>query len=299
MNDRYSMNYKIQSYLRQPFPFESPIKHLIFPLIGVGLFVSLFLVIFLPFDSARYIQEGRTWALLGYGVVTVLALMFDLLLLPRIFPGIFNESKWNVSRAILFQFWHIISIGTANIVYSFFFAGYDVNISAVLNFFLITLAIGFFPIIIGMLSIHFFLLQKYVKSTKNMNERLVLSDSQRKEEKEKYLSVVITSETGREEIEIDLDDLLFIKSIDNYVEVYRTGGSKIDTVLLRSTLKRIEENLKVYPFLFRCHRTYLVNVNNISRITGNSQGHKLIYDGVEDVIPVSRSCSKRLLNMIA
>ena len=293
------MIHKLHSFLQQPFPFGMPRMQLIFSLVGVGLFVSLFLVIFQPFGSSSYIQEGRIWVLWGYGFVTFLVLMFDMLLLPRIFPGIFDETKWNVFKGILFQFWHIISIGTANIFYSFYIGGRELSFSTVAGFFLITLSIGFFPITISILSIHYYLLKKYAESTRKINERIISSENQRKEDIEKLPSVVITSESGKEKIEIDLNDLLFIKSIDNYVEVYRKDRENIKIILLRSSLKRIEENLKKYPFLFRCHRTYLANVNNISRVTGNSQGYKLIYDGVEYYIPVSRSSSKRLLGLFS
>ena len=289
---------KLRVFLQQPFPFEVPIKQIGLSLIGVGLFVSLFLVIFQPFGSGEYIREGRTWILWGYGFVTSLVLLFDMLLLPRIFPGIFNETKWNVFRGICFQFWHIISIGTANILYSNYIGGKEINVSAVLDFFLITLSIGFFPITISVVSIHYYLLKKNVESTKKINERIVSFENHREEAAEKPQKIVITSETGKEKIEINLKDLLFIKSIDNYVEVYRADRDNIEIILLRSSLKRIEENLKSYPFLFKCHRTYLINVNNISKVTGNSQGYRLIFKGVEYSIPVSRSYSKILLKLI-
>jgi DNA-binding LytR/AlgR family response regulator len=147
-------------------------------------------------------------------------------------------------------------------------------------------------------SIHYYLLKKYVESTKKINERIVSFENLRAEATEKPQKIVITSETGKEKIEINLKDLLFIKSTDNYVEVYRAGRDNIEIILLRSSLKQIEENLKSYPFLFRCHRTYLINVNNISKVTGNSQGYKLIFKGVEYPIPVSRSYSKILLQLI-
>jgi hypothetical protein len=289
---------KLRVFLQQPFPFEISIRQIVLSLIGVGLFVSLFLVIFQPFGSGEYIREGRTWILWGYGFVTSLVLFFDMLLLPRIFPRIFNETKWNVIRGICFQFWHIISIGTANILYSNSIAGKEISVFAVLGFFLQTLSIGFFPITISVVSIHYYLLKKYVDSTKKINERIDLFENQREEAAEKPQKIGITSETGKEKIEINLKDLLFIKSIDNYVEVYRADRDNIEIILLRSSLKRIEENLKSYPFLFRCHRTYLINVNNISKVTGNSQGYKLIFKGVEYSIPVSRSYSKILLKLI-
>ncbi len=290
---------KLRVFLQQPFPFEMSIRQIALSLIGVGLFVSLFLVIFQPFGSGEYIREGRIWILWGYGFVTSLVLLFDILLLPRIFPRIFNETKWNVFRGICFQFWHIISIGTANILYSNYIGGKQISVSVALGFFLETLSVGFFPITISVVSIYSYLLKKYVESTKKINERIVSFENQREEAAERSQKIVITSETGKEKIEINLKDLLFIKSIDNYVEVYLADRDNIEIILLRSSLKRIEENLKSYPFLFRCHRTYLINVNNISSVTGNSQGYKLIFKGVEYSIPVSRSYSKILLKLTA
>lgn len=266
---------------------------------GAGLFVSVFLLIFQPFGSGTHIEEGRIWILWGYGMVTILALLFDMLLLPIIFPGIFNESKWNVCKGMLFQFWHILSIGTANILYAGFLGGMKFSFSTIAGFFFITLAVGFFPIIIGIFSIHHYLMNKYVESIKNLNQRIASSDKQGKAEDDQPPAIVITSESEKEKIEIDTNSLLFIKSIENYVECYRKDGETVKTAILRSSLKRIEENLKAYPFLFRCHRTYVVNVKNIARVTGNSQGYKLVYDGVESSIPVSRGNSKKLLGFFA
>jgi hypothetical protein len=274
-------------------------KRLVLSNIGAGLFVSLFLVIFQPFGSSLYVREGRTWILWGYGFVTFAVLMFDMLLLPRIFPGIFNENRWNVFRGILFQFWHIVSIGTANILYSYFRAGKALSFSSVAGFFLITFSIGFFPIIFSVVSFYHYLLKRYAESTREINESIAASENRRKKDTEKLHSIIITSESGKEEIEIDLKDLLFIKSVDNYVEIYRKERGLIKIILLRSSLKRIEEDLEAYPFLLRCHRTYLVNVNNISGVKGNSQGYKLTYEGVESFIPVSRSSSKRLLELFS
>ncbi|MFC1724543.1 LytR/AlgR family response regulator transcription factor [candidate division KSB1 bacterium] len=262
------------------------------------MFVSLFLVVFLPFGSEQYVREGRTWILWGYGLVTSLVLIFNMLLLPKIFPGIFIEAKWNVFKGICLQFLHIIFIGTANILYSNLIIGNELNISEVLNFFLATLAIGFFPVVMGVLSAHYFLLIKYVGSAEHISEKISLIEDQKEYESENPLNVLITSETGKEETELSLKDLLFIKAIDNYIEIYRKNGDNTKTIVLRSTLTRIEEALNMYPFLFRCHRSYLVNINSILRVTGNSQGYRLLFKGVDYSIPVSRNYSKKLLRLI-
>lgn len=289
---------KIGDSLHQPFPIDKSIARNFLSSLIVGLFVSLFLRVFQPFGSGEYILEGRAWILWGYGFVTFLILLADMILLPAIFPGIFDEKKWNVLKAVCFQFWHILSIGTANLLYAKFIGGKSIGLYDVPGFLLTALAIGFFPITLSVFTIHAFLLRRYLESVRKMNERIPLLESRKGATEESQEAVVFTSETGKEKAEISLRDLLFIKSVDNYVEIHKTDNGHIRTIILRSSLKRIEASLKE-THLFKCHRAFLVNVSNVSRVTGNSQGYKLIFPGVEYPIPVSRNYSKKLKKLMA
>lgn len=289
---------KIRTHLKQPFPLEQPAKWAVLSAFGAGLFVAMFLIIFQPFGTDTYVREGRIWILWGYGAVTVLALLIDTLALPQIFPRIFKEEKWNLLKGMGFQFWHIASIGTANMLYDRFIGGKELSFVSFLSFLLTALAVGFFPITIGVLSFYIYLFQKYSESSKKMTERLTSRDNRGEAAAVSSQTIVISAETGKEKIELDSKKLLFIKSVDNYVEVNWAHNGQIKTSLLRNSLKQIEENLKAYPYLFRCHRTYLVNVTNISRITGNSRGYKLGFKGLEEAIPVSRNYVKKFTQLI-
>lgn len=286
-------------FLRQPFPFYISLARILFFSFTTGLFVSVFLLIFKPFGSGAYILEGRTWILWGYGFVTFLILLVDMLVWPAVFPGFFNETKWNVSKGIGFQFWHIISIGVANLLYAAFVGEKEIRLLAVPGYLLQALAVGFFPITIGIFSIQSVLLKKFAESAWRLNDNILALKSQTGKPEKNPEIVALSSEGGKEEVEIRLQDLLFIKSADNYVEIYRTENNQIKRILLRSSLKRIEQDLKDHPFLFKCHRAFLVNINNISRIAGNSQGYQLIFKGIEYAIPVSRYTSKNLFKLIA
>jgi len=263
-----------------------------------GLFVSVFLLIFKPFGSGVYILEGRTWILWGYGFVTFLILLADMLVWPAVFPGFFNEKKWNVAKGIGFQFWHIISIGAANLLYAALVGEKEIRLLAIPGYLLQALAVGFFPITIGIFSIQSILEKKYAESTRRLNDNILALEGRTAEPEKNPEIVAFSSEGGKEEIEIRLQDLLFIKSADNYVEIYRTENDQIKRIFLRSSLKRIEQDLKDHPFLFKCHRAFLVNIKNLSRVAGNSQGYQLIFKGIEYAIPVSRHTSKNLFKLI-
>jgi hypothetical protein len=46
------------------------------------------------------------------------------------------------------------------------------------------------------------------------------------------------------------------------------------------------------PQFYRCHRTCLVNLYRVYKVSGNAQGYKLHVEGVEELSPVSRSLNE-------
>lgn len=83
------------------------------------------------------------------------------------------------------------------------------------------------------------------------------------------------------------DDILYMKSDDNYVIVHYMSGSSISKELIRNTLKYYSKNLS-FPFL-RVHRSYLVNFNKVKKIDGNMQGLQLSLMNTTTTIPVSKT----------
>ena len=193
---------KLRAFLRQPFPFRISRARILFSSAAIGLFVSIFLWIFKPFGSGDYILEGRAWILWRYGFVTFLVLLVNMLLGPIVFPGFFNETQWNLYRAIGFQFWHIISIGAANLFFAAFVGGDEIRLWAVPGFILQALAVGFFPLTISMFSIQAVLLKRYAESTRRMNESLLATRSRTDEPGKGPPAVVFSPESGKEKVEI-------------------------------------------------------------------------------------------------
>ncbi len=100
-------------------------------------------------------------------------------------------------------------------------------------------------------------------------------------------TVYIETQVKANDFELQTDTLLFAKADGNYVELFFEGG-KNTKVLKRITLKELEEILKPYPNIIRTHRSYLVNLNHVSRVIGNAQGYKLRLNDFDQKIPVSR-----------
>ena len=71
---------------------------------------------------------------------------------------------------------------------------------------------------------------------------------------------------GHEQIKVLLDDILYCEGLKDYVQVHLTSGKKIVTL---STMKHMVEVLEHDKFL-RVHRSYIVNLEKVESIIGNS-----------------------------
>lgn len=69
-------------------------------------------------------------------------------------------------------------------------------------------------------------------------------------------------EKGDLRFSVKHENLLYLESADNYVNIYYLDKEKISRYTLRNTIKRIEENLKGTEII-RCHRSYIVNFDKV------------------------------------
>lgn len=116
-------------------------------------------------------------------------------------------------------------------------------------------------------------------------------------------NLFITTQVKQDDFLLDMDQLLFAKADGNYIELTKSNGHQITTEVKRISLTQFETQITDYPHLFRCHRTYLVNMYKIKQVAGNSQGYVLSFKETDIKIPVSRkqidnfnSCYQQLQN---
>ena len=97
------------------------------------------------------------------------------------------------------------------------------------------------------------------------------------------------SGTTSEKIALNINDLLFIETVGNYVKVCHLRNGQVRTDMLRATSKQMEDDLHHYPMIVRCHRAFLVNLAQVEQIISKSGSMQLIIKHSHDNIPVSRS----------
>jgi hypothetical protein len=103
-------------------------------------------------------------------------------------------------------------------------------------------------------------------------------------------SIHINTPISGEQFEINMGTFLFAKVESNYIEIVCSSVNGFEKLLRRMTLKEFQEQLSSFPYVFKVHRSYLVNLQTIESISGNAQGYMLrLKNFSEPAIPVSRS----------
>lgn len=95
-------------------------------------------------------------------------------------------------------------------------------------------------------------------------------------------------------LSVKRSNLLYIESADNYVCIWYLNKGVLTKFMLRNSLKAIEESLAETNVL-RCHRSYMVNFDQVKVIRREKDGVYLEL-GVEKVpdIPISKTYSEKV-----
>ncbi|MDL2309305.1 LytTR family transcriptional regulator [Bacteroidales bacterium OttesenSCG-928-C03] len=280
------MNKKIPAYLTEK---GNIIKMLIF----TAIFSIIFINIYKPFGSGYWKEVTQTEFFLLSVIVVVAGIGIIALSRLRMFH---HARKENGISYWLYFTWIIVEIAIIALIYAFlvkfpFKLSQDfMNLFS--SAFLYTLSILLFPYLTTWL---YFALQDA--------ERVI--DTITKEENFVDLSgnkdqlIHFKDEKGTFKLSVTQKNILFLESMDNYVEINYLTKSKPKKFLLRTSLKQIEETLDPNSFV-RCHRSYIINIENVNVLRKDKEGLFLEMD-FESIpnIPVSKTYADKLLQIFS
>ncbi|QNM85038.1 LytTR family transcriptional regulator [Polaribacter pectinis] len=280
------------TWLSKPYFFYfSPKTHFLLGL-GLGFFIFLFLLTFQPFgiqnlDHNIYLYAG------GFGIVSFLIHLLFFVFCPLYFKKTFKNENWTVGKNILFLFFVTIFISLGNWYYNTLIRG-EITTKSPLDFFLYTAALSFFPIIILT-----FTIERIYSIKKEKTSKEIMSSKTPKALEKQNNVVEIFGDNNNESILFTFNELLYISSQGNYVSFHLKKENTIEEKVIRSTLTKVQNSLKTYTNIVRCHKSYIINTNFIDSVSGNARGYYLNSNNFTNLIPISRKFSKKeLLNMI-
>ena len=277
--------------LSSPFPYNYDEKSYFY----IPPMIILILIMFHPFGlksieptSKRFIVES------GYGIVTFIILIFNSKFFPSIFPKYFHDKNWTVWKEIVTTLIVIFTISVGNTIYTYLWGFTYLNLVSALFFMFNTTLVAIFPITISIFIRKNHYLQQNLKSAEIFNDKI----GGKSEDKGSVQTYNFSGKSENEHIELNPNDLLYIQSQRNYIQFFYQNNESIKNKLIRSPMKDVEKSIENFDFLQRCHRSYIVNINYIEKVEGDSLGLLLHLKNCDIKIPVSRSCVKDLKNTL-
>lgn len=286
------------SFLTRTYPFKQS-EHWLRDCIIYGVIIWAIFWLLQPFGFSMY-SGNKCLVAAMFGLVTSCC---------------YALYGWTVSKHLLqfvkpWRIWHqgchvlglIFFIAICNFLLFSFVFHYPITIGIFLLFLYWTVIIG---IIITVLTIGV----EYNRSLRDRMEALLSNTTE--EQEDVSITIHDTSVRGhstsgrllpqerKNDLTIPINNLLYIEAQKNNVSVCYLEDSKLTHLEIHTTLTAVIEELKAYENIFQCHRSFVVNVNNITSAKGNSNGYQLTLGPCTNTIPVSRSYVPRLKSFIA
>jgi DNA-binding LytR/AlgR family response regulator len=96
-------------------------------------------------------------------------------------------------------------------------------------------------------------------------------------------------EKGILRFSVKREDLLYLEAADNYVLIHYLEGDKKMKYMIRTTLKRIEQEFSAKN-LVRCHRSFIINIDHVRTIRREKEGLIINFESpVNITVPISKT----------
>lgn len=252
-------------FLSKPFTLLDDYKSKLFLVIFCGVFSTFFIFFYNPFNLHQIKYDsaiGRLLSIWNAGILGTLILSFtQFFLRPKIKLDTFTRGQ--------FLFWVFFEFTCLCVGIYIIFGEREADFWG--EFFLIvryTISVAFLPYFLACL-----LIAVKKLSEKVQKEEIPPSVSSRQH--------LFKDENGKIMLAINPQQILFLKSENNYTSIHYLQNDRVDKKLIRTNLKKLESELDL-PYLIRIHRSYMVNLKNIVSVHRKKGGFQIQLDQLPD-----------------
>ncbi len=275
-----SKNFSFTRFLRQPYPFYYE-GRTYFYILGILFLMGLgFNYFFRPFDINTAEHKMSYFLISFIHTLTAIAVFLLLFIFLKWSPNI--TKSWNVKKEIitLTVFLFVTGIGQfliRDIIYdnpnnwSFRYLFEEVR-----NTFLV----GILFIAILVPANFNWLYHRNSLRANTLKPKNTDAENNRK--------IFVKTHLKGDDFYLESHEFIFARSEGNYVEIALLKEGKAQKLLKRISIKDLENQLAALHYILRTHRSYLVNLNFVSNVTGNAQGYRLGLNGSDEIVAVSR-----------
>lgn len=272
--------------LNQPYQFNNNFKHNVRTIVFVSMGFILIVLYIQPLGINFLKSEHDGYFVLGAGLLTAATLFLNTLILPGMFPKVFNPAKWTIKKEIIWNIWMF-----SNLFALFTLMAWLAKTISYTDLpYFRTGAISLLPLIL-------FNLISYNLSMKMKLVNMIDSGkSWLKEEINSFQnppaqeSVHLVAENKKQAFAEEVERVLLIHSSGNYVEIYWIDRKlAVRKRLFRQSFTNVEKALLTSDVMLKCHRCWMVNINKVIKLKRSSSGYHLEVDRIEFTVPVSRN----------
>ena len=246
---------------------------------SIGLFLYFFLIAFLPFGVNNY-NPNHTYTFeflyeIGqYIPITILTSLINEFGIKPLFRG-----RFSYAFIIGWTIWSLLFLGLIMFVtYNYQGDWHDWKLSSVFGFVADVSKVLIFPMVGTFFYFRYKALQeKYDAFLTNIDNSI---DDKR--------MIHFTGQGTNDKISMMVADFIYAKAQDNYIELHYLKNGQNSRFLIRSSLAGLNDSLD-YGFLIRCHRSFMVNLYNVSSIKGGRNDLRITMSHADEMIPVSKT----------
>ena len=278
-----------KKFLNKPFTLLDSYKNRWLLIITTGIYAILFMNLFVPFNvniNFSYTGFQLFLFLSSFGFTGSLILVFTNFIVRKKIKS-FTWKSYIV--------WFIFEMVLLTVVLFFIHAKpikiglglfYEVLFYNVRYVFLVYIV----PYIGSLFYFH------YREKNQNFQKLLQKSSSASKEIKTGLINFYDEKEVFK--FSLQSNSILYIESSDNYVTIHYLNEEKPAKILLRNSLKKLENELTAYKII-RCYRSYMVNIQYIEVVKHKGKGLRLMLKHhIQEIIPVSKNYAGSVLQQL-
>jgi hypothetical protein len=269
--------------LQQDAPYLNSTRNKLIHIGFLTVFTFIFLTVYSPFNMSEWGGSMLGYVLIGTPLILISQFLVRPLLGFRKFK-LYELIIWAAAEILL------VTLG----IYLIFGPNFP-SFTEKLDEYLLTLK--YVVLIIAspyFLSIWLIASRQKLSTFQNLN---VTSSMEEEIRPSKLLSIL--GENNKVVFAIDADQIVFIKSSGNYLEINYLHGGRKAKELVRMSLKELEAKIKDTN-LIKTHRSYLVNTQQISSFKKTKKGYELrMQHFADDALPVSSGFKEHFEELMA
>lgn len=109
---------------------------------------------------------------------------------------------------------------------------------------------------------------------------------------------IVRSERTSATLEICINSFIAAEAQGNYCMFYIRKNAGIQRRVIHISLKSLIDQLSTYQCIVRCHKSFVVNLNGVREIRGNSRGYVFYFSDEVDPVPISRNYQKSVMDSV-